>query len=278
MFRIGEFAQIAQVSCRLLRYYEELGLLSPAHTDTVSGYRFYTARQLPELNRILALKELGFPLAEIRSLLASAIEPQELRAMLLRMKAQREESLRQHLDSIRNIESRIRQIEEHGTFENYDVVLKSTGPQPFMSIRSLCDGMAAALRLVETVRIHGGSSLRAGIRDKLVVLAYPGFDGDLLDLEVGFSLTRRTNNVVRLPDGTSLSLNELPAAEAMTTLVRTGPVHESHLAFGAVALWIEMNGYLIDGPCREVFLELPEPRVGNAEPVVEIQYPIRKVA
>ena len=59
MFRIGEFSQIARVSGRLLRYYDSIGLLRPVRTDPQTGYRYYSAAQLGELNRILALKELG---------------------------------------------------------------------------------------------------------------------------------------------------------------------------------------------------------------------------
>ena len=53
MFRIGEFSKIAQVSGRLLRYYDEIGLLIPESIDPETGYRYYSARQLPRLNRIL---------------------------------------------------------------------------------------------------------------------------------------------------------------------------------------------------------------------------------
>ena len=47
MFRIGEFAQIAQVSGRQLRFYDQLGLLQPARVDQQTGYRYYSIRQLP---------------------------------------------------------------------------------------------------------------------------------------------------------------------------------------------------------------------------------------
>lgn len=69
MFRIGEFSKIAQVSGRLLRYYDEIGLLSPQSIDPETGYRYYSARQLPRLNRILVLKELGLSLEHIAHLL-----------------------------------------------------------------------------------------------------------------------------------------------------------------------------------------------------------------
>ena len=58
MFTVGEFSQLAQVSKRLLRYYDEIGLLKPSHTDRSTGYRYYSAAQMTDLNRILALKEI----------------------------------------------------------------------------------------------------------------------------------------------------------------------------------------------------------------------------
>ena len=82
MFRIGEFSKIAQVSGRQLRHYDRLGLLTPEYTDPSSGYRYYTAQQLPRLNKILALKELGLSLSQIDRLLNEAISAEEIRGML----------------------------------------------------------------------------------------------------------------------------------------------------------------------------------------------------
>jgi DNA-binding transcriptional MerR regulator len=62
MFLIGEFSKIARVSKRLLQYYDEIDLFKPAYTDPQTEYRYYSAKQLPTLNRILALKELGLSL------------------------------------------------------------------------------------------------------------------------------------------------------------------------------------------------------------------------
>ena len=62
MFRIGEFSQITRVTVDTLRYYDALGLLKPAKVDPFTGYRYYSARQLMSLNRILVLKEVGFSL------------------------------------------------------------------------------------------------------------------------------------------------------------------------------------------------------------------------
>ena len=69
MFSIGEFARLGAVSVRALRHYDEIGLLPPAEVDPVTGYRSYSAKQLRQLNRIVALKDLGLTLGQIRKLL-----------------------------------------------------------------------------------------------------------------------------------------------------------------------------------------------------------------
>ncbi|MBE9472709.1 MAG: MerR family transcriptional regulator, partial [Chloroflexi bacterium] len=69
MFKIGDFSRISQVSVKTLRYYDEIGLLKPAHVDRFTGYRYYSVDQSPRLNRILALKDLGLSLEQIARLL-----------------------------------------------------------------------------------------------------------------------------------------------------------------------------------------------------------------
>lgn len=69
MFLIGEFSKISRVSKRLLHYYDDIGLLKPAYIDQTTGYRYYRAGQLPRLNCILALKELGLTLDQIKKML-----------------------------------------------------------------------------------------------------------------------------------------------------------------------------------------------------------------
>src|SRR5580658_789301 len=147
MFQIGEFAQIAQVSGRQLRYYDQLGLLRPVQVDPESGYRYYSVRQLPRLNRILALKDLGLTLDQIGALLENEVSPTELRGMLAMRRAQMEQSLRMEKKQFRHIESRIQQIDHQGDIKDYDVVVKSVAAMPFLSTRSTVDGVDEAITL-----------------------------------------------------------------------------------------------------------------------------------
>ena len=278
MFRIGEFAQIAQVSGRQLRFYDQLGLLRPAHTDPQTGYRYYSIRQLPRLNSILALKELGLSLEQIGPLLRNEISPVELRGMLTMKRAQVERSLRDEEARLRHIESRIAQIDRHGGFEDYDVVVKAVEPIPYLSLRCACEDMDEATRVIRLVAEEGGRQIRPALRDKLIVVARNDRDDEKLDLEIGFSLMRPSNANVRISGDLVLCAGELPAVETMATIVRPGTNSASHTSFGAIGSWIEANAYEIAGPCREVFLEPVTGPPGFEAALVEIQFPVRQAA
>ena len=57
MLRIGEFSKLSRNSIRMLRYYDEMGLLVPETTDPFTGYRYYSEAQLFMAGRINALRE-----------------------------------------------------------------------------------------------------------------------------------------------------------------------------------------------------------------------------
>jgi DNA-binding transcriptional MerR regulator len=278
MFRIGEFAQIAQVSGRQLRFYDQLGLLQPAHVDQQTGYRYYTIRQLPRLNSILALKDLGLSLEQIGPLLDREMSPAELRSMLTLKRAQLERSLQEEEARLRHIESRIAQIDREGKADGFDVIVKSTPPTPFLAVNCSCDNMDEVVRMVRTVAEEGTRQIRPALRDKLVVVARNDVDAEKLDLDIGFSLTRPSNTSVRIAGDLVLRATELPAIETMATVVRPGTNAESHTSFGTVGRWIEANHYEIAGPCREIFLEPITGPPGFEGALVEIQFPVRKAA
>jgi len=278
MFKIGEFAQIGRVSGRQLRHYDRLGLLQPRQTDPQSGYRYYSASQLPRLNRILALKSLGFSLEQIGRMLDDEVSAEELRGMLSIRKAQVEQILADEELKLRQIESRIRQIEEQGALRDYDVVLRGVPSAPFLSLRQECADLDEAVGLVGVVVRETRRQVKARFRDRLIVVAHSDFEDESLDLEIGFTLTEPINASVHLPGAPTMTLRELEAVDSMACLVRAGPVQQSHLSYGALGVWMEANGYQIDGRCREVFLQLPPADPAREDAVVEIQFPVRAAA
>jgi DNA-binding transcriptional MerR regulator len=278
MFKIGDFSRIARVSCRLLRYYDEIGLLKPGSIERDSGYRYYSASQLPRLNRILVLKELGLTLEEIARVLDSNLSAAELRGMLMVRRSDAQRALTEEMDRLRHIESRIAQIDAEGELSVDDVIMRSEPAQRLLSVRRIVPSFVAARDLIREL----SESLRAlkakGVLGRLTALAHAQeFELDLIDVEVGFIVEGTLPDGLRLASGEPLSVRELPAVERMATCVRIGPPERAHLITAKIGVFLEANGYTLAGPSREVFLQPPRPD-RMEESVVEMQFPIAKLA
>ncbi|MEU9212445.1 MerR family transcriptional regulator [Streptomyces sp. NPDC048415] len=66
LLTIGAFAKASRLSPKALRFYDELGLLTPARVDPATGYRFYAPEQLEQARLVAWLRRLGMPLARIQ--------------------------------------------------------------------------------------------------------------------------------------------------------------------------------------------------------------------
>lgn len=125
MFTIGDFARYGRVSPRMLRHYDAIGLLRPDRTDPATGYRFYGAAQLARLNRIIALKDLGFTLQQVGAVLDEQVGPEELRGMLRLRRAELAEAVAAATARLAQVEARLRSIESEGHMPADDVVIKT---------------------------------------------------------------------------------------------------------------------------------------------------------
>src|ERR687896_430669 len=114
MLSIGHFARHGRVSVRMLRHYDAIGLLRPAYVDEVTGYRSYDAEQLSRLNRIVALKDLGFTLQQVQSILDDRVSVEELRGMLRLRQAELQSRIATDTTRLAQVESRLQIIEREG--------------------------------------------------------------------------------------------------------------------------------------------------------------------
>src|SRR6478609_743517 len=124
MFGIGEFARHGQVSIRMLRHYDAVGLLRPARVDALTGYRSYAARQLARLNRIVALKDLGFTLAQVHSILDEKVGSEELHGMLRMRQAELQERVASDTARLVQVRARLDIIEREGAMPTDEIVIK----------------------------------------------------------------------------------------------------------------------------------------------------------
>lgn len=274
MFRIGEFSKIAQVSGRLLRYYDEIGLFSPIHTDKFTGFRYYSADQMSELNRILALRDLGLSLEQIQRVLQDNISADEMQGMLLLKKAEIEQQLQAELKRIRSIESRLQSIRDANAHKPLNVVIKTTPAQPVMSVRRIVDSFESAMGFF--------GHIRAALPDKssyglcfIICHSETLVDRDM-ELEMGRQIEATSHAPVVMHGGLQLLYRELPAVETMATIVVKGALETIHTGYTEIGKWMEINRYQFAGIPRELTLQIPE-RADGSDLITEIQFPVEPI-
>lgn len=138
MFTIGEFASIGRVAVRMLRHYDEIGLLTPARVDPFTGYRFYGGRQFETLGRILEFKDLGFRLDEVTGIVDGSVDAETLVEMLTVKRAETESRMEIGAARLRRIDARLQHTE--GDFTMITVELKSLPVQRIAQISAHAAG------------------------------------------------------------------------------------------------------------------------------------------
>jgi DNA-binding transcriptional MerR regulator len=276
MYTIGEFASIGRVSVRMLRHYDEIGLLAPARVDPSSGYRSYEGGQFAVLARILAFKDLGFTLGEVTRIVRGDVDDDALREMLLT----RREALSRQLDldaaRLGRVEAHLRTTQGESLMPTITAEVKPLPARRVAQASAVAPGFGSVNispvigplfdRLYSDLVAHGvrpGSGAVASYEaiesgtgtDVRVVAGFPVADG--------------------VQDGESFTVVELPGAELAATTVHHGSMATIDDSWQALMSWISENGYEMAGVCREVYLvSQPEPQ---EHWVTELQQPVSRV-
>ncbi|MCK4315597.1 MAG: GyrI-like domain-containing protein [Anaerolineae bacterium] len=278
MLKIGDFSKLAQVSVKTLRYYGRLGLLKPAWIDRFTGYRYYALDQLPWLNRILALKDLGFSLEQVQRLLRDDLSAAELRGIMRMKHAELERQVQAEQARLARVEARLRQIELEGTMPEYEVVFKTVPPQRVIGIRDVIPGYRDVERLFEALRAHlQTQNVVPDAACPYIAIYYDAEYHDRgIDTEAAALLPRP------LPGTPRMVVHELPGVETMACIVHQGGYEVLSEAYNTLMAWTEANGYRVTGPNRDVYLQGLEPGLGAApgpDPanyITEVQFPVQK--
>lgn len=279
MLKIGDFSRLGQVSVRTLRLYDELELLKPARIDRFSGYRYYSVEQLPRLNRILMLKDLGFSLKQIARMLKDNLSADEMRGMLLAKQAELEQELEESRARLDRVAARLRQIEQEGQVSSYEVILKKVAPQWVVSARQVVPTISdmypyrralfsALYRVLER-------SLIEPTGPELVLYHNAEYSDQDIDMEVGV--------VVDTPhlkaNAAEVTIRELPAVRTMASVIYQGSPQDIGQAMTALYYWMGQNGFSSGGSYREIHLYGRELELVQCDPVViELQTPIEKTS
>ncbi|MER7082826.1 DNA-binding transcriptional regulator, MerR family [Saccharopolyspora kobensis] len=271
MFSIGDFARHGRVSVRMLRHYDAIGLLPPAHVDRSTGHRAYHAAQLARLNRIVALKELGFTLQQVQQILDEGFGAEQLRGMLALRQAELQNRIEADTARLADVRARLRVIEAEGTMPTEEVTMKSlpavrlaemSGTARTMdpqSIGPVIQGLYAELC---------AALERAGVATVGPATAYyvDSADGELTTVHAGLPVN------VEPDPALEFDVVDLPAVAQAATIVHRGPMDDCLPTYQALLQWMEATGRRPADTGREVTLACPEDPAGM---VTEIQLPVR---
>jgi DNA-binding transcriptional MerR regulator len=266
MFAIGEFARLAQVTVKTLRYYDEEGLLKPAHVDRDSGYRRYKASQLPRLNRILVLKELGFSLDQIATLIEEGVNEFELQGMLRLRRAEQKSKIEEESSRLAAIEHMIEEIAREGA--PLEVVIKDSTPSWIVSVRDLIQSYPEIGRLYPEVYSQLGAQAASGT--PIAIWHCPESKSSDIEAEAGVLFNHE------IPVAGRLASYQLPA-ERVASYVHHGSFQQFKGVYDRLTRWMEETGWRPSGPCREIYLHIGNPvRQDDTTYVTEIQFPVEK--
>lgn len=264
MLKISDFSKLSFVSIKALRLYDQMNLLKPAHVDRFTGYRYYSAEQLPRLNRILALKDLGFSLEEICQLL-DEISIDRIHVMLQLKQIELQRTIAAEQERLARIEARIKQIEQEQKMSDYEVILRSVEVIHVASIREVLPNYPSIGKLFDKLqdylqKYRIKSSYCAAIwHDR-------GYKENDVDAEAVIAVPSNA------PAVKPVRVYNLSAVE-MACFVHHGSYQTLSSAYEVLLKWIETNGYQISAANREVYIHGGFDQT-NEDYVTELQFPV----
>ena len=270
MLKIGDFSKISRVSIRMLRHYDELGLLRPVKIDPDTGYRYYQESQLPIAGRINALKDMGFGLAAIGEILHSGGENEMLERHLRLKQAELLELSQQTAYRLRLLDTALERLRKDEPMK-YDVTIKTIPQRYSAAVRQVIpnyeqEGMLWKILMEETAGLHLVHSdpcyCCAVFHDK-------EFKERDVDVEVTMDLKGSYS------DTEHVHFRTLPEVTVASATCK-GSYDLIDEVNAAVCAWIAANGYTFNGPMFNIYHVSPHETDDPNEYVTEVCYPVKK--
>lgn len=279
MYKIGAFANLCQTSVQTLRYYERLGLLEPEHIDKHTSYRYYTLRQVEQVNRIMALKELGLSLGKIGELITKNISTEQIEIMLKSQRDEIERSIETEISRLRHIDFHIKLLEQENKMIDLDISIKPIEPIRVLSYKGSFNSDHEARELFATAM---QTIKKAGVPlkyDYVMAISHQTFEHRLEDIEVAFPVEDDYEGEITVDEKYTFSTHIVPGTDSGITLSHKGLFEGEEGMQATVKLtnmWMAQNGYEPLTPVRISYLALM-PDVEPEEQLRQIQIPVQKV-
>ena len=271
MLKIGMFSKLSRVSVRMLRHYDEIGLIKPVKVDAFTGYRYYGEEQLALANQIESLKALGFSLHEIAEMLQSERDT----ALLERYFHTREEALRRTAEEtayrLRLLETAREGLRKDGKLMNCNITVKTIPQRTVASYRTVIPSYSEE-GLLWDVLMGETASLNL-IPDDPCLCCAVFHDEEFKEADVEVEVQKSVKG--RYPDTEHVVFKTEPAV-TVASGIYNGPYLGLDDAMRSVAQWVSRNGYEVCSPVFCIYHVSPHETEDQNRFVTEICYPIAK--
>jgi DNA-binding transcriptional MerR regulator len=278
MLKIGEFAQLSQVTVKTLHHYSDIGLFEPAHIDPKNNYRYYKVDQLPRIHRIMAMKEVGLSLDQIRLLMTEDLPIEQFRGMLRLKQSEIEQEIKKAQQKSSIVDFRLRMIEAETNFPNMDVVIKEL--EPLFVLSMVVKQHHTMKNVTETLHraIKDGAVKYAGVSvdvfhgETIIHLESPELQEGQHEILL---LVESSQQDVVIPELGELRTRTEPGSPVAATLMLNGETQGTHLdQVTLLQRWAVAHGYGLNGQVRYWMHRGPLETLNREDFVVEVQLPL----
>jgi len=270
MLKIGEFSKLSRVSVRMLRHYDEIGLLKPAEIDRFTDYRYYREDQLPVIGRITALKDMGFSLADIVRILEIYDDRDQLDQFFSVRQEELETLSRETAHKLTLLDAARKRLRKEENM-SYNVTVK-TIPERYAATVQMTipryedEGMIWGILVEETCRMNL-------VEADPCLAAVTYLDGEYKEKNVEMMAWKTVKG--HYQDTEHVKFRTLPE-ETVASCTYKGSYTQITEVYSAVIAWMEANGYEPAGPMFNIYHVSPHETQNPDEFVTEICYPLKK--
>ncbi|MCI1930491.1 MAG: MerR family transcriptional regulator [Clostridia bacterium] len=270
MLKIGDFSKLSRVSIRMLRYYDEIGLLNPVMIDEFTGYRYYSEEQLPIVGRITALKDMGFGLASIHDILNCYDNHEQLENYLNTKRSELISLQEETNHRLRLLDTAIEQLRKDDNM-NYNVTVK-TLPQRYVASVRMAIPCYEQECIVWNVLCEETDNMNLVPADPCCCSA-AFHDREYKESDVDVEVQKTVKG--SYPDTEHVKFKTVPEVTFASATYK-GSYDLINEVNAAVAKWIAANGYEYNGLIFNIYHVSPAETQNPDEFVTEVCYPVKK--
>lgn len=265
LYKIGMFANMNHVTIKTLRYYDEQNLLRPMYVDEENGYRYYAAGQMAVLHRIIALKNMGFSIEDIRRIINGAEE----KSLLLRKK-------QEILKEIAALTAKLAEVESYLAKDNIDlsapVLIKKIPEVIVCTMEQRIESYDALFSLMPEMgaQMEEIGCICAEPEYCFTHYLEPGYKEEDILVEICQAVTDKKS------DSDKIKFKVFPEISAAACIFHKGSYDTLHKSYAALLNYIENHGYEICGNIRESYIDGVWNKDTVEEWLTEIQIPVRR--